>query len=213
MNKLKFYILAIAILIASCGKEAQEAKQAFDMLKDLPEKAENMQKEVDLAEKKQQERKQRGDTLAMPYKQLQEYLPKSISDYGDAKFSGESMNWGGFSMSKSTAEYTKTQPDGQTHRLSIELVDYNENYGLYAGLIFWSAGYSIENDDRYEKTFNPGVENVWALEKFEKYDGTAELTYAISYRFLLTLRVDNQKDTEFLKSIAKKIDIPALAKL
>lgn len=212
--KIFHYILITAtIFLISCGKEAQEAKQAFDILKDLPEKAQKMEQQADLVQKKQEERRQRGDTLAMPYQKLQEFLPKNISEYGDAKLSGESMNWGGFSMSKASANFYKEQPDGKTKNLSIELIDYNENYGLYAGLIFWSAGYSREDEYGFERTFNPGFENVWALEKFEKQDGTAELVYAISYRFLMTLRADNQKDTEFLKSVAKKVDIAKLAKL
>lgn len=212
--KIVHYLLITAIIFAvGCGKEAQEAKQALELLKDIPEKTQKMEKQADIAQKKQEERRQRGDTLAMPYQKLQEFLPKNIAEFGDAKLSGESMNWGGFSMSRATAEFDKKQPDGQTANLTIELIDYNENYGLYAGLIFWAAGYSIENDNRFERTFNPGLENVWALEKFEKANGTAEIIYAISYRFLLTLRAENQKDTDFLKSVAKKIDIGKLAEL
>lgn len=211
MRKLSI-LLAIAMMITviGCGKKAEEAKQAFDVLKDLPKKAEQMQQNIDQGEKKKQERRQRGDTLALNFKKLQEYLPKSVDGYGEAKLGGESVNMGGFSMSSAKADYEKADGSSSVH---IELVDYNENYGLYAGLAFWMQGYSMENDQRYERTFGTGIENTWALEKFEKHNGEAELIYALSWRFMLTLRADGQKDTEFLKSVAKKIDMAALAKM
>jgi len=211
MKKISLLIaLALILTIVGCGKKAEEAKQAFDVLKDLPKKAEQMQQNVDLAEKKKQERRQRGDTLSMNYKKLQEFLPKSVDGFGDAKLGGESMNMGGFSMSSAKADYEKADGSGSVH---IELVDYNENYGLYAGLSFWMQGYSMENDQRYERTFNTGIENTWGLEKFEKHNGQAELIYALSWRFMLTLRGEGQKDTEFLKAIAKKMDLAGLAKM
>jgi hypothetical protein len=84
---------------------------------------------------------------------------------------------------------------------------------MYAGLAFWLKGYSMENDQRMEKTFDTGIADVWALEKFEKSNGDVEIIYAIGWRFMMTLRASSQKDTEFLKGIAKKMDLNALSKM
>jgi hypothetical protein len=210
--KKYFSIMTIfsLILLISCGKEAKEAQQAMEMMKDLPQKAEQMQQDMNNAEKRQQERRQRGDTLSLNYKKLQEYLPKSVDGYGDAKLSGESVNMGGFSMSQAEAEYQNAQSGNS---VNIQFIDYNENYGMYAGLAFWLKGYSMENDQRMEKTFDTGLADVWALEKFEKSNGEVELIYAIGWRFMLTIKAPGQKDTEFLKSVAKKMDLNALSKM
>ncbi len=99
MKNIALLICAVLIFsVMSCGKKIEEAKQAMEMMKDMPKKAEEMQKSANLADQKREERKKRGDTLALPYKKLQEYLPKSVDGYGDAKLSGQQMNGGGFSF-------------------------------------------------------------------------------------------------------------------
>ena len=203
--------LIVGLVLAGCGKEAEEA---MEIMKDLPEKAEQVQKKVNRAEERIAERKKKGDTIAIPYKKLQEYLPASIEGYTTREPSGEQMSMGGFSFSQAERIYEGKSNDGENIRLRISLVDYVENYGMYAGLAFWLSGYSREDEDSYEKTFDTGVDDVFAMESYKKKGSNrAEVTYAVGYRFLLQLQADHQKDTEFLKSVAKKIDIKKLSKM
>lgn len=213
MKKIITFLLAlffIAVLLVRCGKEAEEMKQAMEVMKNLPEQAEQVEKGMNEAEARQAERRKRGDTLAMPYKKLQEYFPKSIAGYLEPKLSGQSMNMGGFSMSQAEAEFWN---QGQTDRLKISLVDYNENYGLLSGLAFWLTGYSKEDDNGYERTFDPGIKYVWALEKYDKNSKRAEVTFAIGWRFWLNITADNQSNTDLVRSVGKNIDLKALSQM
>jgi hypothetical protein len=203
-------LLFLAFLLIRCGKETEEMKQAMDVLKNLPEKAQKMEASMNEAETRQAERRKRGDTLSLPYKKLQEYLPKSIAGFKEPKLSGESMNMGGFSMSQAEAEYWN---EDETNKLKISLTDYNENYGLLSGLAFWMTGYSKEDDNGYERTFDPGVKYVWALEKYNKNSKEAEVTLAIGWRFWLNITAQNQTNTDFVRSVAKNFDLKSLSQM
>lgn len=211
MHKLfTIIIIVFGLFLTNCGKKAEEVKNAMEVLNKMPEAANQMQKSADKAQARIEARKKSGDTLAVPYKKLQEFLPQSIEGYTTAEPSGESMNMGGFSYSQ--AKRTYSTPDGQS--IEITLMDYNENYGMYAGLSFWAAGFSQENDESMEKTFNTGIDDTYAVEKYyKKGTNDAELTYALGYRFILTIHASKQKSTDFAKSIAQKMDLNKISKM
>ncbi|MES2797766.1 MAG: hypothetical protein V4683_17495, partial [Bacteroidota bacterium] len=102
--KTLIFCLAIANILLSCGA-SDKATEAANNLSSLKNMAENISKSAESINDKIAERKAKGDTIALPYKDLQKYLPV-ISGYekdGDAK--GESVNMSGLSFSTASQNY------------------------------------------------------------------------------------------------------------
>lgn len=158
------------------------------------------------AEAKMKERRAKGDTLAMNYKELQKYLPQ-IDGYTMGEPDGGMINMPGMSYSNGEAEYT----DADGHTVRVQIIDYNQAYGLYsAAAMVWTTGMSMENDD--EKAGGVKInDNVAGWESFRKKEGRATVTLGVGYRFWVNVEADNQKDTEWVKSVAKMIDLDKLA--
>lgn len=207
------FTLFLAFVIGGCGasEELEEMKKAVDMVKDMPEKAEKISNRMEIAKKRYEERKAKGDTIAMNYKELQEYLPKSISGYGEPKLSGQTTNTMGISISNAEALFQK-EGDNKG-RIKIELVDHTAGYGAFMAAATWLTGYSFENDNRVDKTFETGMDDVFGFESYGKKNKRAELTYALGYRFIINITGYDQEGTDFLKDVAKKIDLKKLAKM
>jgi hypothetical protein len=207
---MKIFITAIiltsVLILSSCGEKVQEMKQAADNLSKIAEAGNNMEAGAKLAEAKKQERIKKGDTLAMPYKKLQEYLPASISGYTPEDPTGETMNMG-MSFSHVTRRYVK----GNDY-INIEIFDYNQAYELYQGITaLWATGISIETDKAMERTYKTSFDNVVGYEKFDKISKTASLTCAVAWRFIIVMEANNQPGTDFTKSIFNSMKIKELS--
>ncbi len=215
MKKLALvFVLALGILLYSCGKEASQMKQAFQAAQKVAEASKNIADESKLAEARRQERVKKGDTLAMHYTELQKFLPASINGYKAEDPQGTSMNSAGFSYSDASRRYTMKNPDGSESYITIELLDYNQAEGLYTGLTaIWATGLSMENDQKIEKTYKPGIDNVVGFESFDKKNKNAELDLGIAWRFFLKIQADNQSGTDFIKNLANSMNLRQLASM
>ena len=210
MKKLTaLFIIAISIAFASCGEKVKELKEAGEAVQNLAEAAKTMEKSQEAVNAKLEDRKKRGDTLAMDYKKLQEFLPKSIDGYTAGQPEGSAMNMQGASFSQAKIEFKKGNDV-----IEIELTDYNATIGLYqAAAAIFSMNITNDNKEYLEKTFDPQVPGAFAFEKFYKIDKRAELTYAVGYRFILSMHANNQTSTDFLKKVAQSMKLADLAKM
>jgi len=214
---MKYLLIAFSVsfvlVFMSCGEEIDQIKQTVDVVKKTKEVAENYEKNVNVAQERIAERKAKGDTLAMNYKELQEYLPESISGYTAEEPTGESMQMGLFSFSSASRKYVKDTPDGQ-ESIYIEIVDYNQTQEMFMGITAaWSSGFRMENDKRMEQSFKTDYDNVTGFESYDKVNHRAEVTFAIAWRFIISANASNQKDTDFLKSVVNDIKIKELSKM
>lgn len=152
------------------------------------------------------DRRAKGDTLAMPYAQLQKYLPQSVSGYTAGKPDGASVNMGQASYSTATIKFTNGND-----WVKVAIVDYNQAYGMYASLTsVWAMGMSV--DSPQEKADGIKLDNnVGGWEDYKKNNKEAIITLGVGSRFLVSVDASNQTDTEFAKSIAKSIDLSKLA--
>ena len=74
-------VIPFLLFIAACGgRDKVVVKDGEVSVTDLPKVAEKMTEGVKQAQDRWAERKAKGDTLAMPYKDLQAYLP-DVSGY------------------------------------------------------------------------------------------------------------------------------------
>lgn len=216
MKKIAFYIplVIMALLIASCGggnDEAEEEEIDFEKnpLGALMKMGENMEKQMKEIEEKAKEREEKGDVLAMEYDELQKYLPSSIDGYTAGEPDGATINMQGMSYSSATIGFTKDNGDF----VKVSLLDYNAAFGLYnMATSMWALGISVNTPE--EKASGIKFEDgITGWQSFKKKQNTATIVLGIGQRFMLTVEANNQEDTDFVKDIAKSLDMDDLAEL
>lgn len=204
-------LLFLAIFINSCGQKVQELENVAKVVKNLPEASEKANATSEIANKKIEERKAKGDTLAMNFKELINYLPKSIDGYKSADPEGSSTNAMGFSFSQASNTYSKMIGDKE-ESIRIELVDYNASYEYLTGIAYWTTlNISTESSKGFERTTKADIDNAYAYEKYDNESKSGSITYILGYRFILTINGENINSFDELKSIANKIDLKKLA--
>ncbi|HRP01196.1 MAG TPA: hypothetical protein PLE30_00965 [Candidatus Kapabacteria bacterium] len=207
------FVLTIAICLVSCGEKVDEIKNTAEVIQNMSEAGEKVQEANDLVEKKIQERKSKGDTLAMNFNDLMKYLPSTIDGYTASEPEGSSTNAMGFSFSQVSRSFSKTSGDN-TQDIRIELIDYNASYAYLSGLAYWTnMNISTESTNGFERTVKTDIDNVFAYEKYQKDSKTASIMYVVAYRFILNIEGNGIDNIEVLKSVVNKIDLKKLASL
>ena len=210
MNKHFAYLLlcGFSLSLISCGgtTEKKEEEKPDNPLEALAKMGEEMKGGTDDAKKKMDERRKKGDTLAMKYEDLMKYLPSEISGYTKGEPTGTSISMMGQSYSTAEVKF-KNDKDW----VKVQLIDYNQAYGLYSSAaMMWSMGFSVDSPE--EKAGSVKLENnVAGWEVFKKKRKNAELTLGAGYRFWIHVEANNQESTDFVKSVAKSVDLTALA--
>ncbi|WP_035564044.1 hypothetical protein [Hymenobacter sp. IS2118] len=208
MNK-QLMILASALVLVTGCEQAQKAQESYSTISQLSKAGENIEETMDKAKTQRTEREQRGDTLSLPYKELQQYLPTTVSGYTAGELSGQSQKMSGISFSMADREYTAGEST-----VKVSLVDYNGADEMYQGMAaMYSLGLEQENDEKILGPTTLKMDGVNGMETFYKKDGRAEMSLAINGRFLLNLTADKQKDMSLLKSIAEDMDLEKLSKM
>ena len=209
MKKNFLLLAAAALLLASC-EQAQKAKESYSAISKLSEAGKDMSANMDKAKEERAERVKRGDTLSLPYKELEQYLPATVDGYTPGELKGQSQKMSG--MAFSNAERTYTKADGDD--VEVSLVDYNGSNALYQGAAaMMSLGIEQEDDEHIAGPTAVKADGVKGMDTFYKKDGRAEMTLAVGGRFLLSLKAGKQKDMALLKAVAEGMDLEKLAKL
>jgi len=218
--KLKnFYAVAflgLTIIFTSCGGKKKDDVEtisdkdnAFSAMEKLSKNVDKMKEKTDEADKVIAERKAKGDTLAMPYKELEKFLPDAPSGYkkdGDPK--GQTVNMAGSSYTEVEQNYKKDD----SNTLRVKIVDYNATYGTFQGLYAMAGMFSIDSDDERTGKTDIGVDKTTAIESFKKKTKDATLSVGTGYRFWVEVSANNQTETDFVKSVAKSINLAELSK-
>ena len=205
-------VLISVFIIAGCGEKAKEMQQAMDIIQKAPEIAKNMEQGTKDAEKRRQERIKKGDTLAIPFTELQKFLPENISGYTAGEIDGQTTNITGFSVTEVKRNFTKRVPAGDENYIRIELYDYNQAGQLYEGLTaVWALGISVESTEKSEKTFTPGFSPAVGFQSYNKKSKEASVTIGIAWRFYLTMHANNQTSCDYLIGIANSMRLKELA--
>jgi hypothetical protein len=210
MNKLGLGIVA-GVMLAACGDKAKEAGNAVTALGQAANAATSIQQSQEEAERFYQERREKGDTLAVPYSELQEVLPASPNGYAPSgEPSGSSQSMGGFSMSQ--VEQTYSAPAGAAEAsapsINITIVDFGgtqAGYGMLAAPMMMA--YSQEDAHSRTRTIKMDVPYTWGSEEYNKDSKTAKVTALTRYRYVITVEARNQADdqTAMAKSLAEAI--------
>ncbi|WP_210521347.1 hypothetical protein [Hymenobacter terricola] len=197
-----------SLAMAGC-EQAQEAKNAYSAIATTTKAAKEMSNSMQAAQSRQEERKQRGDTLALNYKELQKYLPASPAGYtADGGPEGQSTNMANMHMSTASQKYKKGD---QT--LSVALVDYNSAAPLFMGATaMMNSGLEMEDDNQLTRGLKLDKTGVKGMETLDKKEHKATVVMGIGDRFLATVEASGQDNTDLVKSVARNLDLDALAK-
>jgi len=210
MKSVFAFTVITGLVLSSCGGKLDEAKQAMDNLGTIAKSGENMQNVQSAAEKRRTERKERGDTLAMPYAELQKLLPADIAGYSAKEPEGSNSDMAGFSMGQASRRYEK--PDGSY--VTVTLTDWNASETGWAGATaLFAMKFRVDNSTETSETFQTDDPLVNGSSHFGKQDKNANITYALGARFLLVVEASQQSDMNFVKSIAERLDLKKLAKM
>lgn len=199
---------AMAMAVASCNF-VSKAKEAADGVKTAAQAAENISKSSEAISKKVEERRAKGDTLAMPYKELAAFMPSGVSGYEPAHDpAGQTMNMQGFSYSSYEQEYKK----GEESTVKIQLIDYNAAAALLSmSTMALATGIEMENESQITKSWNPGIDDVKGYEEYGKQSKDAKVILSVADRFFVQVSATNQPGTDFVKEVAKSIKLSELA--
>jgi hypothetical protein len=157
---------------------------------------------------KWEERKQRGDTLAMPYKDLQQYLPEvpGYSSQGGPK--GSQVNVPGMG----SWSQTEQQFENGDKRLKISIFDYNSSRQAFVGLTsMYGMGFSFEDDTKKQAPVDLGKKDVSAYATIYKNEPKADMIMVVSDRFIVQVESEGENGEDFLKSVAGNIKLEELA--
>jgi hypothetical protein len=215
MRKLSLLSILVAFaLFVSCGEKAEEFKQVMEAIENAPEIVEQMEESVNRAEEIREERAERGDTLAMNFRELIKFLPTEVSGYEASKPKGESINMGGMSFSNAEIKYTKKAEDGTESVIRLSLIDYNSAFIMYQGVTaLWAAGFSVDNSEMTQKGYDPGIEDAMGFETFYYEKNKAEIQMGVGYRFFIDASATNVESVDILKDIVMELPIEKLAKM
>jgi len=203
----------MVFLSSSCGSSSKDSSEEVELdsnpLTALAKIGEEVQKKMETSEEKLAERRERGDTLALNYKELQKYLPESMEGYERSDPEGQSMTMQGMSYSMASVDFNNDNGD----YVRITLVDYNSAYNLYSMTsTMWATGISIEDDE--QKANGVKLDNgITGWEVYRKIDRESSVMLGLGYRFILTVEATNQESTEFVKSVVKSMDMDKLMEM
>lgn len=203
-------ISAAALMLAACGEKVDEAAEAMSNLKSIAESADDAQKTQDVLAKRQEERRAKGDTLALAPDEIKKFLPGDLDGYKAEEPETQSMDMQGMSWSVASKEYRKD--DGSTVKVTI--TDYNATTEMWAGAtMMFAIKWSVDNATESSKTIQTDDPYINGHERFGKQDKNATITYGLGGRFLLQIEGSNQSNTDFLKSIASRMDLKKMASM
>ena len=185
----------------SCKSDNKvEIKDGKIGIADAIDAAEALSKGVTNAQDRWEERRKKGDTVALQYKELEIFLPE-ISGYtkeGNPK--GNQMTMPGLgSYSQTEQEYTSGDK-----KIKISITDYNASQMAFtSATALYSLNISAEDDEKRQGSIDLGVKDVAAYETVYKQRQEADLVVIAGDRFYINIENNGSNDVDQLKAIAK----------
>lgn len=203
-------VTTFSILLYACGGNEKNQDDNIDVEKNplgaAMKMAENMQEQAEKMEKNKEERK---DVKVMHYEELMKYLPTEIEGYTAGEPDGGTVEMQGNSYSNASIDFKNENGE----RIKISILDYNAAMSMYGmATAMWSSGLKVDTKDELAQSFTIN-DNVSGWEIFKKKSKKASLALGISNRFVLSVEADNQENCDYIKTIAKNMDIDKLAAL
>ena len=204
---MKFFIipaLSLAIFtFSSCKSDNKvEIKDGKIGVADAIEAAEALSKGVTNAQDRWEARRIKGDTIALPYKELETYLPDMSGYTKDGGPKGNQATMPGM------GSYSQTEQNylNGDKRIKISITDYNASQMAFtAATALYSLNISSEDDDKRQGSVDLGIKDVAAYETVYKQRQEADLVVIAGDRFYINIENNGSNDIDQLKSVAKDV--------
>ena len=200
-------ITVLFFSVVSC-RSKNDKPGPLESLGKLKDYAQTVVDESKKSEARSDERRKKGDTLSIPYKDLEAYLPQ-ISGY-----SSDSGPKGSQTSTPGMGSWSQAEQDYHNgdKRVNVSIMDYNSAHEAFIGLTsLFGLGIAYEDDDKKQGSVDMGTKDVKGYETIYKKDKKAELALVISDRFVINLKAEGENDESFLKNIAKSMRLGELA--
>jgi hypothetical protein len=209
MNTRILTIVAGALLVG-CGEKAQEMKNAANLAEQLAAAGGKIEQTQNEAETFYKARQEKGDTVAMPYAELQKLLPSAPSGYSATEEpGGSSQSMAGFSMSQAEQTFAKpADADGNAPKIQVTIIDFGGTQAAY-GMMALPMMMNLSQEDAHHRmqTLKMDMPHTWASEEYNKDSKDAKVTAVTRYRYVITVEARNQAEDQsaMLKSLAEDI--------
>lgn len=201
-------LFTLAILFTSCGGDAQKAMETVQNLNTMAQSADNATEAINDMQNLRKERVQRGDTLSMPYQELQKFLPETISGYTMQEPEGGSVEVPGMSYSNAKATYTNSAGA----QINVNITDYNNTeMGFTAATAMFALKMKIDDKNETAETFQTDNPRINGYKRVGKTDGQASLSYGIAGRFYIEIDGSQQTGIDAVQAFANNIKMADLA--
>lgn len=192
----------LALTISSCGGNKIEVKDGEVGITDALQAAKALSEGVTEANDRWEERKKKGDTTAIPYKDLEAFLPEVSGYTKDGGPKGNQTNMPGLgSWSQTEQAYTNGEK-----RIKISIADYNSSQLAFtSATALYKLNISSEDDTKKQGSVDLGLKDVAGYETVYKERQEAELAIVAGDRFYINIDSDGSNDIDQLKSIGKDI--------
>jgi hypothetical protein len=204
MKKIFFPAITLAIFtFSSCKSDKKvEIKDGKIGVSDAIDAVQALGKGVEDAQNRWEERRKKGDTVALQYKELESFLPDFNGYTKEGGPKGNQSNipgMGGFSQTE------QTYVNGDK-RIKVSITDYNASQMAFtAATALYSLNISSEDDDKRQGSVDLGMKDVAAYETIYKQRQEAELAVIAGDRFYIMFSSDGSNDIDQLKSVAKDV--------
>ncbi len=202
-------IIVAGLVLVGCGGKAQEVKNAMNAAEAVATASAKVTETQNEAEKFYQDRRAKGDTVAMPYAELQKLLPSPPSDYqAKEQPGGSSQSTTGFSMSQAEQTFSKPAGDGSAPSIHVTLVDFGGTQAAY-GMMALPMMINLSQEDAHRRmsTLKMGTPYTWASEEYDKDTKAAKVSVVTRSRYMITVEARNQTadETALVRSLAEDI--------
>jgi hypothetical protein len=208
MKQLTLLLCSLVLLTTFACRSKDKKPGLLESISNMKDYADNVAEEQKKSQERTEERRKTGDTLAIPYKDLESYLPQISGYTSESGPKGSQMNTPGLgSWSQAEQEYQNGEK-----RVNVQIMDYNAAHETFIGLTsLYGLGMSYEDDEKRQGSVDLGVSDVKAYETIYKKDNRSELAVVIGDRFMVNLKSDGNNDENFLRSVAKDMKLQELA--
>jgi hypothetical protein len=208
MKKLFIMLVTPVLLFSSSCRNRDKAPDKIESVSDLKDASQVVDKKMKASSDRWAERRAKGDTLALPYKELESYLPEINGYSKDGGPKGSQMS--GYGMgSWSQAEQAYINGD---NRVSVKIFDYNSAQQAFMGMTaMFGMGFSSEDDYKKQASVDLGVKNVAAYETLYKTEKKADMSLVAGDRFIINIESNGEGDEAFIRSVAKSMNLSELA--
>ena len=208
MKRLLFFLSIPVLLFSTSCRNKSKPPDKIESISDLKDASQIVEQKVKESSNRWAERKAKGDTLALPYKDLEAYLPEinGYSKEGGPK--GSQANVPGMgAWSQAEQEYINGDK-----RISVKIFDYNSSQQAFMGMTaMFGMGFSSEDDNKKQAPADLGVKDVAAYETLYKTEKRAEMVVVAGDRFIINIESNGEGDEDFIRSVAKSIHLSELA--